>query len=197
MLVINIQTEHFRDPATEDLGRSRLGYSSDMTPEEIYDAARGCWVLGARADREDTALVAHAGTVVLALAIDRIDPLPGSNRRVIAGRILGPGHPVHDRYVDNESPAGRPRNPIRYINPDGCRCGCGEPVDSRDFLPGHDQRAIHDRVSQVGTVREFCDWFDATFVPGCDVCGARAGQPCDNPYCYGSLGAEDSCAAAS
>ena len=28
------------------------------------------------------------------------------------------------------------------------------------FLPGHDQRAIHDRINQIGTVSEFLDWFD-------------------------------------
>ncbi|MGY3567928.1 hypothetical protein [Sinomonas sp. RB5] len=43
-----------------------------------------------------------------------------------------------------------------------CRCGCGQP-SSRDFLPGHDQRAIHERIKKVGTVSDFLDWFDAHF----------------------------------
>jgi hypothetical protein len=32
-------------------------------------------------------------------------------------------------------------------------------------LPGHDQRAIHDRIAKLGGVREFIEWFDATYQP--------------------------------
>lgn len=170
MIIISVRDEHFGDPADDELGRSHFGYSENMTPEQIYEGSRGCWVLGSRADREDIALIAHAGTVVLAVGIDQLVTVPDSGRRAIEGRILDPAHPIHQQYVGKPSPAGRSRNPIRYIEaprPEGCGCGCGcgcgEPVTNKDFLPGHDQRAIHDRVSQVGTVLDFVHWFDQTF----------------------------------
>jgi hypothetical protein len=35
---------------------------------------------------------------------------------------------------------------------------------ARQFLPGHDQRAIHDRVSeQRGSTMGFIRWFDDTY----------------------------------
>lgn len=45
-----------------------------------------------------------------------------------------------------------------------CHCGCGEPVATGWFLIGHDQKALHARVAKVGTVREFIDWFDNTYI---------------------------------
>ena len=44
-----------------------------------------------------------------------------------------------------------------------CACGCETPVpEGRDFAPsGHDLRAIHDRIRQIGTTAEFLAWFDA------------------------------------
>jgi hypothetical protein len=44
-----------------------------------------------------------------------------------------------------------------------CACGCGAVAVRGDFAPGHDQRAIHDRIRKVGTVREFIEWFDRTW----------------------------------
>jgi len=29
-----------------------------------------------------------------------------------------------------------------------------------DFAIGHDQKALHARVAQIGTVAQFLDWFD-------------------------------------
>ncbi|MFE2022458.1 hypothetical protein ACFW9O_30955 [Streptomyces sp. NPDC059499] len=37
------------------------------------------------------------------------------------------------------------------------------PVTLGWFLPGHDQKALHDRVAKIGTVHEFIHWFDRTF----------------------------------
>lgn len=31
------------------------------------------------------------------------------------------------------------------------------------FAIGHDQKALHARISKIGTVREFIDWFDSTY----------------------------------
>ena len=86
------------------------------------------------------------------------------DRSVIHGTVLEPGHSVYDAYVGKPSPVQSVRNPVIYFDApvDGnpCRCGCGGSVSSRDFLPGHDQTALHDRIKQIGTVSEFLDWFD-------------------------------------
>lgn len=60
------------------------------------------------------------------------------------------------------SPVQGVRNPVTYVDDEGqpCRCGCGGLVAGREFLSGHDQTALHDRVRQIGTVSQFLDWFD-------------------------------------
>src|SRR4051812_104087 len=69
-----------------------------------------------------------------------------------------------DAYVGKH--AEGTRNPIRYedspFDLGACRCGCGAETKSL-FLPGHDQRAIHARIAQVGSVAAFLDWFDDTW----------------------------------
>ena len=85
------------------------------------------------------------------------------------GRVLRPGHPVHDEYVGGPALVDPARNPVSYVDSalddqTFCACGCGAPTTlSRDFLPGHDQRAIHERIARVGTVRDFLRWFDTTW----------------------------------
>jgi hypothetical protein len=107
-----------------------------------------------------------------AIEINRIEPIvfrgpgdPRDNRSVIHGKILEPGHLVYDEYVGKPSPLEPARNPVRYFTSHldeahPCRCGCGDSVTGADFLPGHDQTALHDRVRQIGTVADFLDWFD-------------------------------------
>lgn len=155
----------------DGLGRSLVGYREGMTAEEVFQASRGCWRFGARADREKFAIVSHGGRVLIAIEIDELVD-QGKGRRAIEGRILKKGHPVHDRYVGKPSPVPPMRNPITYF-PDrdeerSCACGCGEPVTRGDFLSGHDQKAIHERVARVGSVVDFLEWFDATFAPTTD-----------------------------
>ena len=150
----------------DGLNRDWVGYDASMTPDEVYERNRGRWHLGANADKEDFALFTYKGVGVLAIEIHGIaDDTKRPGRRILEGKVLGPGDPVHDTYVGTA--VGTNRNPVRYVETefDGrpCRCGCGEQVVRRDFAPGHDQRAIHDRISKVGTVREFLDWFDRTW----------------------------------
>jgi hypothetical protein len=64
------------------------------------------------------------------------------------------------------------RNPVTYIDdpagdPRTCACGCGAVVPGhRIFVPGHDQRAVHDRITrQWGNTLNFIHWFDATYDP--------------------------------
>lgn len=144
-----------------------------MTADELYEAGRYAWVLGARADKEQFALIVFSNTVLQAIEIESLEDVTVTNakgeqqaRRAIHGTILKPGHPVYDALVGNQAPMPSTQNPIKYVDHPldltDCKCGCGQPVRA-DFLPGHDQRAIHDRISKVGTVAQFINWFDETF----------------------------------
>ena len=141
-----------------------------MSDEECYYNNRGRWVLGERADREDFALFSARDAegrklFRMAIEIERIEDAR-DGRRAMVGKILRAGHPVYDGYVGREAPASR--NPVTYIDEqEPCACGCGElAAPGKDFLPGHDQRAIHERITRVGSVREFVDWFDVTWAGG-------------------------------
>lgn len=150
------------------LGPSRPGPIEDFSETELYEAGRGNWVLGARADRETHALISYRGTVQQAIEIDHLEDAEGG-RRAIVGRVLHAGDPIYDTYVGQPSPVTGVRNPITYVEPEAgqrlCRCGCGTAIAAGkgQFVPGHDQRAVHARVAQVGTVADFLDWFDATY----------------------------------
>jgi hypothetical protein len=160
-------------PPNDPLGRTRYGYSPEMTPEEIYDNTHGYYILGARADRERYALFSAPdkpgpNKVVLAVEIDRIDPVPGKpGYRQIMGQILTKGHPVFDTYAGKPSPVVGVRNPVSYVDTDEdlqrCQCGCGAQVSHGPFVSGHDQRALHERVAKIGTVAQFLRWFDQIY----------------------------------
>lgn len=172
MIVITLSPEQSRDPEAEPLGRDRVGYRDGMTPAELYHANHGTWVIGHNRLYERFALFTFRGEVKQAVEIQRIEKIvfrtkgdARDDRCVIHGKILQVGHPVYDTYVGKPSPLGAGRNPVRYFNSPldtvhPCRCGCGATVTGTDFLPGHDQTALHDRVRQIGTVAEFLDWFD-------------------------------------
>jgi hypothetical protein len=158
------------DPAQDPLGRSHRGWWPGMTDEDCYRSNRGRWVLGERADHERYALLSarSGGRKLVRLAIEIAAPPvdTGGGRRALRGLVLQAGHPVFDQYVGQDAPVAGQRNPVAYFESPldqigTCACGCGEPVSlSRDFLPGHDQRAIHERIAKVGGVRQFLDWFD-------------------------------------
>lgn len=171
MLQIKVAAKHAVDPEKDELGRRACGYSDDMTEREVYEAARGCWVIGERADREHYALVAHGGIIRMAIKINKVVTTTiressdsRDNRRAIEGEILRRGNPVYNAYVGKPSPVGPVRNPITYFPSKvgwvPCRCGCGKSVELGEFITGHDQTALHERVKQIGTVAEFLDWFD-------------------------------------
>lgn len=170
MIVINLGPAREVDKDEDGLGRSVVGWFPGMSDEQLYEAARGVWKLGSRADRERHALFIAQGLVRGAVEIDRLTVR--GDRRAIVGvgqKLLGPGNPIYDTYVGKPDPTGsRTRNPVRYWDPSAghvCGCGCGEATE-REFLPGHDQRAIHERISRVfRSVTEFLVWFDGQFPP--------------------------------
>lgn len=159
-------------PASADdtMDRDWVGWAPDQTPQQVYERNRGRWFLGARADRERYAIISSTvtGTNVVAVELTGIEDV-GGGKRAIVGRVLGPGHPVHDALVGQPA-LDRHRNPVTY--PDHpveqsrtCACGCGGTVTgSRAFLPGHDQRAIHTRIAaRWGDTLGFISWYDDTF----------------------------------
>lgn len=164
MLHITLGQERPVDPAVDELGRDRVGFSPTMSELALYDANHGCWKLGPRAHKEQYAIVSFGGIVRQAIGIEDIEPVERDGRSVVNGNILRAGHPVYDKYVGKESPVQGMRNPITYFDDDvdgrPCKCGCAGSVAGRDFLPGHDQTALHDRVKQIGTVAQFLVWFD-------------------------------------
>lgn len=174
MIVITLGSERIVDPNDDDLGRDRIGYSPTMSPLALYDASHGAWHLGERAHREHFALMTFDGVGVLAVEINHIAPVAttsggheGSRRSVIHGQVLSAGHPIYDAYIGKPAPIPPQRNPIGYYDaPEEqtpCLCGCGEKTPAgKDYIPGHEQTALHDRVRQIGTVHDFIVWFDRT-----------------------------------
>lgn len=174
MLHITLGERQKVDASDPLVGRIHNGWREGMSEHEMYVNNRGRWVLGERADRERYALFSAKGVVRMAVEIDRLRSSDGTEerdpdgRRCIEGKVLPQGHPVREEYVGKPTPVTGQRNPVAYFDSplDGrmCGCGCGEAVPmSRDFLSGHDQRAIHDRISKVGSVTAFLSWFDRTW----------------------------------
>jgi hypothetical protein len=165
MLIIKLTKETYAKPLDA------------MSDEEMFEAGRGNWVLGDQADRERYAVIGtgakdgRPGVVRVAVEIDSIvnsdERRKNSTkfRRRIEGKMLEPGHPVYDEWVGEEMPSFQ--NPINYQptkhDQRDCWCGCGEVVMQGMFLPGHDQRAIHERIAKIGTVADFIRWFDDTY----------------------------------
>lgn len=168
---VNIKLGPRREaPSTDPMEREWVGWYDGITDAEIYKNNRGRWVFGARAHRERWATFSHEGRVVAVMEIDGIEtihPKIATDRvkSALVGRMLGPGDELYDALIG--TPVDGHRNPVTYIErPDArervCACGCGTTVaPSRVFAPGHDQRAVHDRIAQGwgGTVG-FLEWFD-------------------------------------
>ncbi|MEU6077590.1 AAA family ATPase [Micromonospora sp. NPDC047074] len=123
----------------------RLTTVVDATSSSVANRA---WLLALAAEHGVPA-VAVVVTAPLDVCLARQAARPGP----APGRRWGRAVPI--TYVDNH-PLDRPRT---------CGCGCGGVVaGARQFLPGHDQRAIHERISeQWGSAMGFIRWFDDTY----------------------------------
>ncbi|WP_433351582.1 hypothetical protein ACQP25_00900 [Microtetraspora malaysiensis] len=160
-------------PADPDdsMRRDWLGWTPDQTPQQIYERNRGRWYLSARAARERYTVFSSTvtGTIVAVVANEGVEDLPGDKKKAIVGKVLGPGDPVHDALIGQPMP-DRHRNPVTYVDDPvdqqrTCACGCdGAVTGPRVFLPGHDQRAIHERIArQWGDTLGFLTWFDREY----------------------------------
>lgn len=169
-LMIRIAGYHdLSEPDT--LGRTWAGYFPRMTEQEAYEAGRGVWRLGPRADTERFALIVGGDVVRSVVEIDELvnDPVDEA-RRSIVGTVLTDGHPMREAYLGGADPSGsRSRNPIAYTElPEErdfklryCACGCGTETKG-EFAPGHDLRAIQQRIGESfdGSTVRFLEWFD-------------------------------------
>lgn len=170
-MAINFKLGDRRDQvATEDpMSRTWLGWSAELTDQEVYEQNRGIWFLGRRARSQRIATFSHSGAVVAVVAVEEIEEIPSLSderpKQAIVGRVLESGDADYDALIGQ--PVDGHRNPVTYPSSGvrACACGCGgEVAGNRAFLPGHDQRAIHDRIAQEwGTTLGFVQWFDRTY----------------------------------
>lgn len=169
MLHITLTTKAPQNDPADPLGRTFYGWGQQDTTEENWQRNRGYWALGARAHRESYVLFSHneRHEVVMAAKIDAITDAPGKpGRKIIEGEPLPEDHPVYQAYVGRPTPSSaRVRNPVTYFDSTVggwlCGCGCGEEIFAGEFVRGHEQTALHQRVAQIGTIPEFLRWFDA------------------------------------
>jgi len=174
-VAINLKLNPVRDvdAQKDDMGRRWVGFQAEHSPQQTYDQNRGVWLFGPRAARERYATFSFEGTVRVVVEIDGIETISSKNpsrpdKSAIVGRVLGEGHPMHQALMG--TPVDAHRNPVTYPDdpadgPRNCACGCGAPVPShRAFAPGHDQRAVHERITrQWGSTLGFIGWYDATY----------------------------------
>ncbi|MFE3194539.1 tetratricopeptide repeat protein [Nocardia sp. NPDC059240] len=172
-MAIRLRLGPFAEAAADDpLGREYVGWFPRMTEAEAWESGRGMWKLGGRARRERFAFVVGGGNVCAIAEI--VDITDRKDRSALVGGLLATGHPVYDAWIGKPDPfANTSRNPVAYeALPEEapylkrqCYCGCGEFTTSGDFLPGHDVRALQDRVRLFfgSSAKDFLDWFDTTF----------------------------------
>lgn len=164
--MIHLKLGDWREVEDDPMGRTHVGWKPDLTPEQIYEVNRGIWYFGERAGRERYTVFSYNGWNVAVIENSEIETI--DDKKAVVGTVLGAGHPVYDELINQPAP-DKHRNPVTYpTDPGGprtCACGCGAEVSGkRIFVPGHDQRAIHDRITrQWGDLKRFIDWFDATY----------------------------------
>jgi hypothetical protein len=103
-------------------------YRSNMTPQELYEATRGIWVIGPRRERAEYAMAIYQGIVREVYRIDKWHPsgtLPYQTRDSSDFRNCDPERwefegKVADDKIRNEyvgtSVGKSGQNPIRYVN---------------------------------------------------------------------------------
>ncbi|MEV7630560.1 hypothetical protein [Actinoplanes sp. NPDC089786] len=160
----------------DPLGRSIIGYFPRMTEDEAWEAGRGVWKMDKeKVARQRFALIVGQGLVRAVAEITGYTEhnTPNGARIALEGSLLAAGHPVRDAYLGQPDPVvNGSQNPVGYCSlPEEqpylerpCACGCGELTD-RDFLPGHDVRAIQRRVRDYfgGSPLKLIEFIDKHF----------------------------------
>ncbi|WP_018685393.1 hypothetical protein [Actinokineospora enzanensis] len=169
-MAVRLKLGDYQTVQDDPLGRGYIGCFPRMTESEAWQAGRGVWRMRTdKASRQRFAVIVGAGVV---LAVGEITNLTVHGDRVaLDGEVLTKGHPVRDAYLGRPDPADtNSHNPVAYCDlPEEqqfllrpCGCGCGESGD-RDFKPGHEIRAINDRIRAHfdGSALKFVQWVDA------------------------------------
>jgi hypothetical protein len=104
------------------LPRNHAGWDSGLTPEEVYEAARGWWVLNhRRAANETHAVIVGRGEVRLVILIEdwassRVHDTQGKVRHAFSGRIVRSGDAVYEQFYGQPDPVPNAgMNPIAYF----------------------------------------------------------------------------------
>jgi hypothetical protein len=170
LMAIRIKLGDYQRVSDDPLHREYIGYFPRMTQEEAWEAGRGVWKMNReRAARERFALIIGERAV---RAVAEITGVTDAGDRVaLDGQLLEPGHLICDTYLGAPDPVNNgSQNPIAYCELAEeaqyrlrqCACGCGE-TGERDFLPGHEIRAIQARIRARfgGSPLRFIQWLDA------------------------------------
>ncbi|MGV9713339.1 hypothetical protein ACWDTI_22045 [Gordonia sp. NPDC003424] len=173
MLNLNLRERFLVGPATtvgadpSIWNRDWAGYDPHASDAVNFEQNRGVYNIGPRGHRERIATMSVGHQIRIVAEIDAIEDIPlhkGGVKQAVAGRILAPGNPDYDRLINTTIEPFR--NPVRYIVDDVadsiCLCGCEtELPPGRRWVPGHDQRALHDRVTRGWrSVENFIRWYD-------------------------------------
>jgi hypothetical protein len=169
-MAVRLRLGKYEPVQADPLGRAFTGYFPRMTEQEAWEAGRGLWRMNTdKVSRERFALVVGEGRV---RAVAQVTGIAVHGDRVeLQGHVLPDGHPVREAYLNRLDPVeNSSQNPVGYselpeelrfvLSP--CHCGCGQEAH-RDFLPGHDVRAMQARVRQHfgGSPLKFIQWVDA------------------------------------
>lgn len=183
-MAIRLKLGTYDTVEADPLDRGYIGYFPRMTEEEAWQTGRGVWRMKAdKAARQRFAVIIGEGLVRAVGEITGVSE--HGDRFALEGHALPEGHPVRDAWIGQPDPVvNTSQNPVGYcelpeekpyvVRP--CACGCGEESD-RDFLPGHDVRAIQARVRQhfAGSPLKFIHWIDDT-LGSTDTGGTRDGE---------------------
>lgn len=159
--------DHENDP----MGRRWVGWDDNASLDDLFDLNRGVWRIGKRVERERYATFSHNGVIKMVAEISGTEHYSFTDgsppKTAVVGRVIrDPDVLAGFRRVTVDTH----RNPVTYLpDPDAgprvCACGCGSPVvGSRAWHPGHDQRAVHKRITERwGGTLGFIRWYDATY----------------------------------
>ncbi len=169
-MAVRLKLGSYETVQGDPMGRTWIGYFPRMTEQEAWEAGRGVRRMSAdKASRQKFALIVGEGRV---RAVGQVTGFVVHGDRIeLQGHVLAEGHPVREAYLGRPDPVETgSQNPVGYCSlPEEqqfvlipCYCGCGEDTD-RDFLPGHDVRAMQARVREHfgGSPLKFIQWVDA------------------------------------
>lgn len=109
-LVIQIQDRRYFEE-TDELGRNYIGYSPDLSDEQIYEAARGFWSLNpSRVFQIDRIFVVYNDRIVLEANLTGL-------QRIHNGKYYFTGDIINNsEYVGKNIRLNKSQNRVNYID---------------------------------------------------------------------------------